>query len=259
MPPLTRPSSSPDVPVEELGERLVRAEWTVLPYRVASGSEQMAADLELLEWASAGQGPTLRFYGWDPPCVSIGRFQRVDSLNLEELRARGLDWVRRPTGGRAILHDRELTYAIAVPPRILLDTGVLASYQALSGLIERAVGSALDLPFRSRTEHSAITEPASPISSRGVVNCFALLAEGDSALAEGKLIGSAQVRRDGAVLQHGSLLLSVDREAWRALFGTTGRMISLADVLDHQPSPEGLAAQLAGAWSRTLRNALGSP
>ena len=94
----------------------------------------MAVDEVLLDGIAAGTAPpTLRFYGWTPPCLSLGYFQPFDVVDLDSCRALGVDIVRRPTGGRAILHDREVTYSVVLPASVLgQDGGVLLSYHRLS-------------------------------------------------------------------------------------------------------------------------------
>src|SRR5579864_5452205 len=111
----------------------------------APGAHNMAVDEELLAGVAAGTAPpTLRFYRWMPACLSLGYFQPEELVDVEACRRFGVDVVRRPTGGRAILHDRELTYSMSLPLSVLGEEhGVIESYRRLSlALIEglRAAG-----------------------------------------------------------------------------------------------------------------------
>src|SRR2546430_9302605 len=108
--------------------------WRLLLDKPASGAWNMAVDEVLLDAVAAGEAPpTIRFYEWAPPCLSLGYFQPFDVVDVDGCRALGVEVVRRPTGGRAILHDRELTYSIALPASVLgQDGGVLPSYYRLS-------------------------------------------------------------------------------------------------------------------------------
>src|SRR2546428_13956388 len=109
------------------------AAWRLLLGPPAEGAWNMAVDEVLLDGVAAGNAPTLRFYSWTPACLSLGYFQPFSIVNVEGCRGLGIDIVRRPTGGRAILHDRELTYSIALPASVLgHDAGILPSYQRLS-------------------------------------------------------------------------------------------------------------------------------
>src|ERR1700694_187645 len=108
--------------------------WRLLVDAPAAGAWNMAVDEILLEGVAAGAAPpTLRFYEWMPPCLSLGYFQPFDVVDTDGCRRLGVGVIRRPTGGRAILHDRELTYSVALPASLLgHDGGVLPSYYRLS-------------------------------------------------------------------------------------------------------------------------------
>lgn len=161
---------------------------------------------------SVGAGeapPTLRFFGWSPATLSIGYFQKAaDEVRLEEVRAQGFGFVRRPTGGRAVLHDAEVTYSIVVPESYPgLPTSVTESYRVLSeGLVRgfRALG--LDAAMVSL----ASEEEKAKFASAGSAACFDSPSWYELVVDGRKVAGSAQVRRHGAVLQHGSILLDLD-------------------------------------------------
>jgi lipoate-protein ligase A len=170
------------------------------------GATNMAIDEAILMAVAAGLSPpTLRFYGWAPPCVSVGYAQPLRTeIDLEACRRLGYTWVRRPTGGRAILHIDELTYSVVAPlqePRVAGD--ILTSYRRLSeGLIAGlgllgcdAVQAAGDANGPARELSAACFDVPSP---------YEVIAQGR------KLIGSAQARRRRTVLQHGTLPLQGD-------------------------------------------------
>ncbi len=154
----------------------------------------MAVDAALIRCAAV---PTVRFYGWDPPAISVGRFQpgRVD---LEPLRTSGLPLVSRMTGGGAIVHWHELTYSVTVPDDHHLVRGTTAeSYAAIHGPIRCALAE-LGVSAVARGEDS---EGPDPVLCFHRVTSLDLVAEGR------KLVGSAQRRAHGRVLQHGSIIL----------------------------------------------------
>jgi len=160
----------------------------------------------------AGEAPpTLRFFGWNPPTLSIGYFQKAeDEVRLDEVRARGFGFVRRPTGGRAVLHDAEVTYSIVVPDDYPgLPTSVTESYRVLSeGLVRGFRRLGLDAAMVSL----ASEEEKAKYASAGSAACFDSPSWYELVVDGRKVAGSAQVRQHGAVLQHGSILLDLDVE-----------------------------------------------
>ena len=219
------------------------AAWALVETPSASAAWNMALDSALLGRAAAGEiGPTLRLYAWSPPAVSVGRFQRETArIDWAYCRARGWEAVRRPTGGRALLHQHELTYAIVLPAETLGGAGVRSSYAALNellaaGLARLASGIAPDAAATSRAG-------ASP-------NCFRHLAAADLGVAAGKCVGSAQARRGGALLQHGSVILEADRDAWARLFGDAGALVSLNEARGRRVSWEETRDALAEGFAR---------
>ncbi len=185
-----------------------RRPWRLIRHGAASGARNMAVDEAIQTACARGlAGPTLRFYAWSPAALSIGYFQPVSEVDLEACRARGIDLVRRPTGGRAILHDRELTYSVAMAGSDL-PGGVLETYRLLSaglhrGLLELgipAVVSGAKEPVGSEMKRSA----------GGSAACFDTASSYELEVGGRKVAGSAQTRRGGAILQHGSLPLFLD-------------------------------------------------
>ena len=179
--------------------------WRLLVSSPASGPRNMAVDEAILEAVAAGESPpTLRFYAWHPPCLSLGHAQSVDVVDPAALVATGWGLVRRPTGGRALLHADELTYSIVAPERHpAVAGGVLASYRELSrgllGGLER-LGLAPDPPAYIAVSEADRLNPL----------CFEVASAYEITVGGRKLIGSAQLRRHGAVLQHGSMPLDGD-------------------------------------------------
>ena len=184
--------------------------WRYLDTGPAPGAVNMAMDEKLLAEAVKGCAvPILRFYTWDPPAVSLGRFQEVaSSVNLAACRKHGIDIVRRITGGRAVLHRHELTYSVIAPvDNHLFPNDVLGTYKVLaSGLLAGFVR--LGVP----------AEMVSPTGERvGAVNrdrsepaCFSSPSWYEILVHGRKIVGSAQRRLAGAFLQHGSILIDYD-------------------------------------------------
>lgn len=228
-------------------DRMRAAPWRVVRSGSSTGADNMAADLALLDAAVSGSAPpTLRFYSWDPPAVSLGRFQDAAGVNEDYARSRGWDVVRRPTGGRGVLHQFELTYSIVLPPSVLAGIGVRTSYTVLVGALNAGLrlllGGSLGEP--AREEKVRCTTGASRAA-----NCFALASECDTLVPAGKLVGSAQIRKDGALLQHGSILLDLEPEAWTALFGEPGHPVALRGLLGYLPAPADVEAALEGGFA----------
>jgi len=165
----------------------------------------MALDEAILRSVTSGQSPpTLRLYRWQPPALSLGYSQPAADADLNALRAQGWDLVRRPTGGRAILHTDELTYALIAPAHNEhVAGGVLASYQHLSAGLKQALQQlGLSVDVRSAAP-VATSQRSNPV-------CFEVPSAYELMVGGKKIIGSAQLRRSGGVLQHGSFPLTGD-------------------------------------------------
>jgi len=204
-----------------------------------SGPANMALDQAIAEAVAASASPpSLRFYRWKPPAVSLGRHQSVSEVDRTAIAARGYELVRRPTGGRAILHVDELTYSVTAPvdePR--MRGGVMDAYLRLS--------TALVAGLHNVGLADADKAPGSARAGRDVsAACFETPSAYEITAGGRKLMGSAQSRRAGYVLQHGSLPL-------------TGDITRLIDVLALSPAEaEELRRDLA-ARACTLAQALG--
>ncbi|HXO59465.1 MAG TPA: lipoate--protein ligase family protein [Candidatus Acidoferrum sp.] len=224
--------------------------WRLLLDPPASGAWNMAVDEVLLDGVANGSAPpTVRFYEWAPACLSLGYFQAFEVVDVDGCRRLGVDVVRRPTGGRAILHDRELTYSVALPLRLLGDDGgVLPSYHRLSLALERGL-TRLGAPVVLAPETAAQTAP-----DHGPV-CFDRPSAHEILLDGRKLVGSAQVRRATAMLQHGSILIEPRIERLLACLrlpdGPAGRIedgvTGLDAVGDFEPAA--IAMALADAFA----------
>jgi lipoate-protein ligase A len=165
----------------------------------------MARDRRLLDELVAGARPaTLRFYLWNPPCISLGLGQREDILDVDKVVSAGLDVVKRPTGGQALLHDRELTYSIVASQEDPVVGGTLMrTYHAITAA------------FLSGLATLGVTGEGAPCAPRPAAGlssvCFASASAEEVLVGGRKLLASAQWRSRGAFLQHGSLLLE-DRQ-----------------------------------------------
>ncbi len=180
-----------------------RAAWRLLNTDHDDGFTNMAVDEAVMLAVAEGQSPpTIRFYGWEPPCLSIGYAQSMTrEVEVALCRQRGVDCVRRPTGGRAILHTDELTYSLAASQEERrVAGGVVESYRRLSvGLVLGLRSLGLDAAQAQRGK-----------TRGGTAACFDAPSHYEVTANGKKLVGSAQVRRKGAVLQHGSLPLQGD-------------------------------------------------
>ena len=218
------------------------------------GFLNMAIDETLLRLAEADGARVLRLYRWEPACLSFGRHEPAcRRYRRDQISERGLDVVRRPTGGRAVWHDRELTYAVAAP---VATFGSLAeTYLA----IHRTLACALSGLGLAPTLAPAPTRVAAPDAGA----CFAATAGGEVLVGGQKVAGSAQLRSPTAFLQHGSLLLDGDQGLVTDISitpGAGGGGASLARLLGRPVGFGEIAERLAsaarawdGAW-RTIHH-----
>ncbi|HET9906943.1 MAG TPA: lipoate--protein ligase family protein [Anaerolineales bacterium] len=178
--------------------------WRLLLTPPARGAWNMAVDESILEHIGEGESlPTLRLYAWEPACLSLGHAQPVSDVDADRLKARGWEVVRRPTGGRAILHTDELTYSVIAPSDEPTVTGtVLESYNRLAQALLLAV-KYMDLSVEMKEGKADGNSTPNPI-------CFEVPSTYEITVDGKKLIGSAQARKKEGVLQHGSLPLTGD-------------------------------------------------
>ncbi len=177
--------------------------WVVLRDAPAAPAWNMALDEALLEAAEAEGACTLRLYAWDPPAISFGRHEpALRRYDRAAIRARGLATVRRPTGGRAVWHHREVTYSVAAPAAAF--GSLRESYHAIHAMLAAALESLGALVMLAADR---------PVAGVGSGACFASAAGGEvMAMGGGKVVGSAQVRSGSAFLQHGSILLAAEQD-----------------------------------------------
>lgn len=178
-------------------------QWRLIDDQPASGVRNMAVDEAILIAVGAGESaPTLRLYDWTPPCLSLGYGQHAAEVDRDRLVALGWGLVRRPTGGRAILHTDELTYSVALPAEHPLASGdIVESYRRISAALMLALGELGAQPRSDRAEGR--------VGGKGPV-CFETPSHYEITVGGRKLVGSAQVRRHQGVLQHGTLPLTGD-------------------------------------------------
>ena len=185
--------------------------WRFLDTGFLNGYENMAIDEAIfINCQQKKSPPTIRIYGWTPPAVSLGYFQKAENaVDLEACKKRGVDVVRRLSGGRAVLHHRELTYSIicreSTPP---LGSSVLETYKTISECFIRTLED-LGLAVQWVTSREKRTPAQSPNKK---ASCFSSPSWYEITVEGKKICGSAQKRGDGVLLQHGSLLIDYDPE-----------------------------------------------
>jgi len=168
------------------------------------GARNMAVDEAIMNAVIAGESaPTLRFYAWEPACLSLGYGQSVRDADLGRIAERGWQIVRRATGGRAILHIDEVTYSLVFPDtHLLAEGGIIESYRRISTALMHGL-ELLNLYTASERKEGRIRH-SGPV-------CFETPSHYEITTTDGrKLVGSAQLRRRGGVLQHGTLPLHGD-------------------------------------------------
>ncbi len=217
--------------------------WRLINDEAASGERNMAVDEALLRVAAENvpqedAPPILRFYDWNPACLSIGRFQKADALHLDASQT----FVRRPTGGRAVWHQHEITYSVVMRESLLPRDArsVAASYRWMSegflrGLRDLGVNAQIGdekttrvspINQTSSTRSAAQTSARDATTRDATTNCFDAATRADFVVDGRKILGAAQCREGGVILQHGSLLLDIDHDLWCAKAGG-----SLCDVV----------------------------
>ena len=182
-----------------------------IPFEIKTGSKNMQTDSDLLDEAieTKIKDAIFRLYGWSPACVSLGRNQKDDFLDKEFLKSNGIDIVRRLTGGRALLHDKELTYSFICPAEYLKHgENIKESYIEISEfLIDKFSRLGINLDFGTQKAVRTKFE-----------YCMLLSTGADLCYNGKKLIGSAQCRKNGYILQHGSILIDYDKTLLEKIF-----------------------------------------
>jgi lipoyl(octanoyl) transferase len=189
-----------------------KEKWVYIDSGACSPAFNMALDEALLDWHSEGKiPPVIRFYGWNPPTLSIGYFQKAEKeINFEKVKEYGLGFVRRPTGGRGVLHDKELTYSVIVSENHPeMPKTVTEAYRVISqGILEGFINLGLDAYFavpETEQEKANLKDPRSSVCF-DAPSWYELVVEGR------KVAGSAQTRQKGVILQHGSILLDLNED-----------------------------------------------
>ncbi len=240
----------------------VEANLLFIPSDRATGASNMALDESLLGLGAVGR-VAIRFYGWEPPCLSLGRNQPTGDTVAGRRRSEyelGVDIVRRPTAGRSVYHGPELTYAVVAPDRLW--SGPRAIYRRIHAVLSAALFSFGVHTDRSsepeETEARSVELEVRPGPPAGDIvidarECFVATAPGEITVGGRKLVGSAQWRHAGAVLQHGSILLR-DEQGKAVLDGgaATGAAIGLAEILGETPDLELLGDAVAAALAGEL-------
>jgi lipoyl(octanoyl) transferase len=234
-------------------------EWRILPFRKAGAVENMAVDEALFrENIRKKSPPTLRFYGWQVPALSLGYFQDYGKeVDDEACRRFGVETIRRPTGGKAVLHEQELTYAVvAGADSSRFPPDILKTYRLISNCIAKGLA---EVGIRAEMKTDGRRAPDGTLRS----SCFSFPSRYELLVNGRKICGSAQMRSHGAFLQHGSLLLAFDPLRTCAVMLPHRDMERDADLLrrsvtsvgEQTGSPvdgEGLCRVLRGGFERIL-------
>lgn len=234
-------------------------EWRILPFERAAAAKNMAIDEAVFRKNIRGESPpTLRFYGWRSPALSIGYFQDYrKEVDDEACRKFGVEVVRRPTGGKAVLHERELTYAVVAGA----DTGlfppdILKTYLVIGRCLAEGLAG---VGIRAEMKEDGRRPPDGALPSA----CFSFPSRYELLVGDRKICGSAQMRSQGAFLQHGSLLTAFDplrtcevMLPHRRLEEEADRLRNAVTSVGEQAGPaldeEGLRRALREGFERTL-------
>ncbi|MCE9601897.1 MAG: hypothetical protein K8S21_06725 [Gemmatimonadetes bacterium] len=233
-------------PVSAAGLLALAPRWRFLDSGAGGGNVNMATDAALMAQARRTGIGTFRIYGWNAPTLSLGRHERArDRFDGVRLAALGVDVVRRPTGGRALLHDREVTYSVTAPLGTL---SLGESYAVINALL-------LDALARLGVQATVAVAAHRPLRPEGAA-CFAEPGAGELTVGGAKLVGSAQWREDGALLQHGSILLADDqslidqlRSGDATALPATVRAATLGTLLGREVGYDEVRNALAGAFT----------
>ncbi|MDA8442271.1 MAG: lipoate--protein ligase family protein [Peptococcaceae bacterium] len=229
--------------------------WRLINSGHLPGAMNMAIDEAIMQAVAAGKAPpTLRFYGWEPACLSLGYAQKADEVAWNACTAYGIDVVRRPTGGRAILHDQEVTYSItAAEDNPLVSGTILESYLKISQGLVLGLRN-LGIPAEIVAQKDA--------AKLGTAACFDSPSFYELAVNGHKIVGSAQTRHNGVVLQHGSIIRAMDtaklfavlsfpseevREKMKAAFRR--KACSLQDVLGPELTDAQIVAEVGAGFA----------
>ena len=217
-----------------------RMRWRLYVTEPLDGADNMALDEALLTRARNSDECVLRVYAWAAPTLSLGRHQRAVGV-FDRAATAGVSVVRRLTGGRAVLHHREVTYSVTARA----DSGdtLRASYSAINGIL-------LD-GLQRLGVRAALAQRTKRLPPPGSAPCFELPAAGEIVLGARKLVGSAQLRDGGAFLQHGSILIDDDQsrvaELSAAAIPASAPAATLREALGRAPTLHEVAEALFSA------------
>lgn len=199
-----------------------------IPYEVKTGAENMQTDSDLLDFAVQNKldYPIFRLYGWHPACISLGRNQQDAFIDKKFLKDTGIDLVKRLTGGRALLHDNEITYSYICPVSCLKHgENVMQSYVEISQiLIDGFAKLGIELDFGA----------SKPVNTK-FDYCMLISTGADLCYKGKKLIGSAQCRKEGYILQHGSILYDYDAALLEKIFNEPVSTDTITSVKEINP------------------------
>ncbi|HVN32240.1 MAG TPA: lipoate--protein ligase family protein [Thermoanaerobaculaceae bacterium] len=229
-------------------------QWRLILDGFHGGAWNMAADEALVDAVDARRSPpVLRLYRWRPPCLSLGFSQPYDVADAEFCASHGVDVVRRPTGGRAVLHHLELTYSVlAALGQGPFSQDLQASYQLICRALVAGLRK-LGVPARVSGEPEG-----GHISPTEAIPCFIGPAAGEVVAHGRKLVGSAMRRQGGSILQHGSILEGWDGALQAGCLGLQddaslrSAVTTLSDLLGAPPLPEVLCDAVAAGFAETL-------
>jgi len=202
-------------------------EWRLIRDSYHNGFMNMAIDEAIMIAHRGGLvPPTIRFYQWSPPAVSLGYFQDLEKeIDIAACHNLGIDIVRRPTGGKAVLHDKELTYSFIIRENhSIVNDSILETYKKISGGIIRGLsylGIKSELvPLRGKLENNLLGRSDKTrihhLDFKSI--CFSIPSQYEVQVEGKKIVGSAQVRKRGVVLQHGSLLIKLEKDKLFPIF-----------------------------------------
>lgn len=242
---------------------ILESNWKFIDTGHLSAAMNMAMDECLLNWHSEGKiPPTLRFYGWKKPSLSLGYFQRSRTIDLDAVEKHGCEFVRRLTGGSAVLHDDELTYSLVISeddpgiPKSVTKAYYILTQGVLEGYKNLGIETEFAIPEREvNREQSAI--------------CFEKPSFYEMVVDGRKICGNAQTRKKGVLLQHGSLPMSLDTDMLFDLFAFStdkarqrrkenfaNKAISIKDVTDKQFTYEEMTVAFKKGFEKGLNIAL---
>ncbi|MBE7709911.1 MAG: lipoate--protein ligase family protein [Cyanobacteria bacterium SIG32] len=200
-----------------------------VPFETKTGAENMQIDSDLLDYAIKEQiqEPIFRLYAWEPACISLGRNQKDDFLDFEFLKSKNIDVVKRLTGGRALLHDNEITYSYICPVTSLKNgSNVTESYKEICQFLINGFKK-LGIELTLGGEKGVNTK---------FDYCMLISTGADLCYKGKKFIGSAQCRKEGYILQHGSILYDYDRNLLEEIFNEKVETDSIISVKEINPN-----------------------